>query len=73
MTDTNYLSLVEVERRTGLPRRTLMRRLAAGTVPVYQDGRDHRRRLIAETDLPALTQLRRIDRRNEETSPLPIV
>jgi hypothetical protein len=73
MTDTaTYLPLPEVERRTGLPRRTLMRRLAAGTVPVYIDGRDHRRRLIAERDLPTLTQLRRLERRAEEVAaPLP--
>ncbi len=70
MTDTTtYLPLAEVERRTGLPRRTLMRRLAAGTIPIYQDGRDHRRRLIAEADLPALTQLRRVNRREEEARP----
>ncbi len=61
-----YLPLTEVEKRTGLPRRTLMRRLAEGTIPVYCDGRDRRRRLIAEQDLPALTQLRQLDRRAEE-------
>jgi len=50
------VSFTEAAARLELPRRTLMRRLAAGRVDVFQDGRDRRRRLIRAADLPMLTQ-----------------
>jgi len=50
------VSFTEAAARLELPRRTLMRRLAAGRIDVYQDGRDRRRRLVRADDLPLLTQ-----------------
>ncbi len=71
MTETTYIPLTEVERRTGLPRRTLARRLANGDIPTYVDGRDHRRRVIAVSDLPALTSPKPVSRRSERAEPMP--
>ncbi len=50
------VSFAEAAARLELPRRSLMRRLAAGRVDVFQDGRDRRRRLVRADDLPLLTQ-----------------
>ncbi len=50
------VSFTEAAARLELPRRTLMRRLAAGRIDVYQDGRDRRRRLVRADDLALLTQ-----------------
>jgi len=50
------VSFTEAAARLDLPRRTLMRRLAAGRIDVYQDGRDRRRRLVRSDDLPMLTE-----------------
>jgi len=46
----------EASRRLGVPRRTLVRRLADGSVDVYRDGLDRRRRLVLADDLVKLTQ-----------------
>jgi excisionase family DNA binding protein len=50
------VSFAEAAARLDLPRRTLMRRLADGSIDVYQDGRDRRRPLVQVTDLDRLTQ-----------------
>ena len=50
------ISLDEAVRRLGLPRRTFARRLADGSIDVYQDGRDRRQRLVLVTDLERLTR-----------------
>ena len=50
------VSFDEAAARLDIPRRTLVRRLAAGRVDVFQDGRDRRRRLVRADDLPLLTQ-----------------
>ena len=46
----------EAVRRLGLPRRTFARRLADGSVDVFRDGRDRRRRLVLVADLERLTE-----------------
>ena len=60
---SKYVDVREAVQRTGLTRRTFDRRLASGEVPVYRSPQDRRRRLIAVEDLPKLTAIEQITRR----------
>ncbi len=53
-----------VIRQTGWARRTLFNRIRRAGVTVYRDGIDHRRRLIAKEDIPKLTQIEAVERRD---------
>ncbi len=54
--DGEYIHLTEVQRRLGLSRRTVIRRVGLGVIPVFDDLIDGRRRLVAVNDLPLLTE-----------------
>ncbi len=54
--EAELISFAEASARLGLPRRTLRQRVADGSIDVYRDGRDHRRRLVRADDLAKLTQ-----------------
>ena len=48
------VTLDQAVKRLGVPRRTLYRRLADGTIPVYRHDRDRRQRLVDVADVAAL-------------------
>jgi hypothetical protein len=50
------IPLEEAVRRLGLPRRTFARRIADGSVDLYRDGRDRRRKLIHVGDVDRLAR-----------------
>jgi excisionase family DNA binding protein len=54
--EAELVSFAEASARLGLPQRTLRQRVADGSIDVYRDGRDHRRRLVRADDLAQLTQ-----------------
>ncbi len=62
MNDQQYLGYPEVIAETGLPKRTLLDRIARTGVRVYVDPRDHRRRVIDRRDIPKLVQVQEVDR-----------
>lgn len=47
----------EAMEETGLPERTLKRRIAESNITVFIDGRDRRRRLIARHDVWKLVRI----------------
>ncbi len=53
-----HIGYQEVMTLTGLPKRTLLDRIDREGITVYLDPRDHRRRMIARTDLAKLTEPR---------------
>ncbi len=61
------LSLSEAAARVGLNRRTLNNRVQQTGTTIYISGRDRRLRLIAERDLPRLTEVRPMERRETVT------
>jgi len=71
MTTRELIPYPEVLELSGLTRRTLYDRLREAGIPVYQNPRDRRLRLIAAADLPKLTEARPVQRREivAETTP----
>ena len=55
-TAEGFITVREAATALGLTERTLNRRLERGTVRVYRDGRDHRRRVLMVDDLPKLVE-----------------
>lgn len=53
--------------RSGLSRRQWFDRVREAGVVVYVDGVDRRHRLIAESDIPKLTRVRPVQRREIES------
>lgn len=67
-TEQTFLPYTEVIARTGLSKRTLNIRVLSEGVTTWIDGRDRRRRLIDERDLPKLTETRPAPRRAEQAA-----
>jgi excisionase family DNA binding protein len=55
-----FLSLGQAARRLGVSEFALRRRIAGGEIPVYDNPRDRRSRLIAVSDLEAYATPRRL-------------
>lgn len=64
----NLLPYDEVLNRLGISKRTLNIRVLTEGVTTWIDGRDRRRRLIDERDLPKLTETRPAPRRAEQAA-----
>ena len=58
--DGDYVPLGEAQRRLGVSLPLLRRRVLAGELPVFVDGRDRRLRLVRVEDLERLRQQRPI-------------
>ncbi len=56
-TRDEFLSLMEAEVASGVPRRTLSRLIVEGRLPSFGVARDRQRRFIRRRDLDALTVL----------------
>lgn len=54
--DLGLVTFDEAQKLSGLPRRTFYRRLSDGSIRVFADGRDRRRRLVPVADLEKLTE-----------------
>jgi len=57
-TAERYVPITEAARRFDVPHRTLTRRISDGSLVVYQDDRDRRRRLLDVTDVMKLADPR---------------
>ena len=53
-----FIMLTEASRLTGIGRCALRRRVRAGELPVFVDGRDVRRKLVKVVDLERLSEIR---------------
>jgi hypothetical protein len=59
---TDYLTYQEVMKVTGLPRRTMLDRIAREGMAVFIDGRDKRRRALDVRDVERLTRIEPVKR-----------
>ncbi len=59
---TGYLTYQEVMEVTGLPRRTMLDRIAREGMAVFIDGRDKRRRALDVRDVERLTRIEPVKR-----------
>ncbi len=64
MTDhPQLITITEASKLTGMPRRTIQRRVSTdASIRVYRDGRDRRKHMLDARDLPRLTELQVVTR-----------
>jgi hypothetical protein len=65
---TDYLTYQEVMKVTGLPRRTMLDRIAREGMAVFIDGRDKRRRALDVRDVERLTRIELVERRGDSAA-----
>lgn len=69
MDDAQLIPYAEAIKRSGLSRRTWYDRLRQTSgIRVFTDGRDRRLRLIHEEDIPKLTAIEPVERRERSTA-----